>query len=920
MQFIFKVMLVFIVAILSACERHEEKALIADENWTQGQLENGLRYHIYPTNDEEVSVRMLVHVGSLQENDNQKGYAHFVEHMAFNGTRNFSGNDIIQLVEKSGKSFGRDINAFTAYQLTHYQLDLASEADLTMALTWMRDVGDGIEFDPQQVESEKGVILGEFRLSRLENKSLFEQSYLNLIKSTPLEHADPLGTKQSIETATADGLKAYYQQWYQPQHVDLIIAGNIDAAITGQLITEHFSSWENQGDEPLVKQRVFNINTQLQLITVSSKESPSLNYFIARSSSASRTQQQLNQEWFDALSEQLINLRLMAAVNDSALSVQYARAYGELIHYQRYSAGGISFAPEHRLQVEALFLATLRSLRDHGVSQDELDAAMSYYRDSLGNFDTQWNKRKSAQIAQQKAHSIEHNFIVQGQEKQRDSLQKFIELATLKEVNQQLNQLLSSPIQWVIGQGEGEDPALLSSRLDALPTLYAKQGFKPVNTTTEVADLIQPGHKGELLSRTQHDGNLTVWTLSNGVEVWLQQDTKAGQRAHIVYVSQGGRAVLPQDLHPASMLLIDVGMRSGLGQLDGSQLDRLMRKHDSAIYPFIHPTSHGLEINAATEHLALVFNVMFNIATELNIKPRQLDAVKQEAKLRSYTYLNTPEGKFAKAQVDNIYLPESRYRFLTDNDFASVTVEQLQQVHHHLFSYQRGNKLVIIADMEPTQLAPLLRQYVASIDMTTSKTPLNLDNGFNTAAEPALALAEAHEDKVTVVQRIINTSPQPRTAKAVFADDMLQRISSARLYRHIREKHGFDYASKIFPVAADGETISDWMIEMNVASKNVAIVEKELEQFVAGLSTSLTQQEVTTAAKQLTLALEPLDIDPAQRAWFYSRYLVHGYGIDALLKLEETAQNISLDYMQQRALWTFGMGSFKATALLTPKQ
>ncbi|WP_232060937.1 M16 family metallopeptidase [Vibrio taketomensis] len=186
MQFIFKVMLVFIVAILSACERHEEKALIADENWTQGQLENGLRYHIYPTNDEEVSVRMLVHVGSLQENDNQKGYAHFVEHMAFNGTRNFSGNDIIQLVEKSGKSFGRDINAFTAYQLTHYQLDLASAADLTMALTWMRDVGDGIEFDPQQVESEKGVILGEFRLSRLENKSLFEQSYLNLIKSTRL--------------------------------------------------------------------------------------------------------------------------------------------------------------------------------------------------------------------------------------------------------------------------------------------------------------------------------------------------------------------------------------------------------------------------------------------------------------------------------------------------------------------------------------------------------------------------------------------------------------------------------------------------------------------------------------------------------------------------------------------------------------
>ncbi|TKG39415.1 M16 family metallopeptidase, partial [Vibrio tasmaniensis] len=134
-----------------------ETLIQPDPAWTSGQLENGLTYHVYPDHEESVSVRLVVHAGSFQETDQQEGYAHFLEHMAFNGSKNFSQNDVIRLFEDAGASFGADINAYTSYQETVYQLDLPDNVQLQSALTWMRDIGDALDLSSSEVEKEKGV-------------------------------------------------------------------------------------------------------------------------------------------------------------------------------------------------------------------------------------------------------------------------------------------------------------------------------------------------------------------------------------------------------------------------------------------------------------------------------------------------------------------------------------------------------------------------------------------------------------------------------------------------------------------------------------------------------------------------------------------------------------------------------------------
>ncbi|WP_414931915.1 M16 family metallopeptidase [Vibrio europaeus] len=908
------------VLLIVGCNSDLDASIPEDANWGQYQLDNGLRYHLYPTEDKEVSIRLMIHAGSIQEADDQQGYAHFVEHMAFNGSRNFTGNDVIKLFEKTGGSFGADINAFTGYQLTTYKMDLSDQEHLTLALTWMRDVADGIEFAPEQVEREKGVILGEFRATRPENEPLFTKAYLEAIKGTLVEGKDPLGTQESVKQASVQGLKSYYQNWYQPQNAELIISGNINSEELSKLISQQFSTWKSNGKPGVNKQRDYSINEESYTLLVGEMESPSLHFLVDRGPIAITTFKQQYQYWLDDVTQQLISQRLHAAFNNAAQAVQYSGSYTQWIEYNRYSAASIAFSADNREASQQLFLETLRSLRDYGVSQSELESIMTGYRNSLSNFDSEWDKRKPLQIVDDKVFAIEQAMPVQSRETNRKALSEFVTHVDLKRVNDNIDDLLSSDLAWLQGYSADESLSALEQQFNKLPERYAQAGFKPLALQQVTSELKQPAAQGEIVSQLDRERDFTVWQLSNGVEVWFQRDPKAGKRAHIVYASQGGKAALTPDLYAASDLLPQSAARSGLGEFSGAQFDSYLRKKDVAVFPFIGLTFHGLEINTTAKELPLALNTIFNITTEVKVEPRQLEAVKQEFYENNSAYYNSPEGKWYKAINAVTYQPGSRHRYVLNPDIAGVTTEQLLEVHQRLFRYNRDNKLVIIADLEPAQIAPMLRKYIASISLRKDKpSPLNFDNGYNTELAPLIEVNEGSEKGTMLLTRLINTQQRAKTAKDVFVEDALKRIASARLLEEVREKRGLDYSPEIYPVTQDGEQVSDWFVTAKVASEDVKEVQQALDTMFDGLSKSITEEEVSTATKQLAVAVEPINDDPIQRAWFYSRYLIHGYGIDALLDIEGTTNSITLNDIQQRAAWTFGTNSQKMTATLSAK-
>ncbi|MGR5231513.1 M16 family metallopeptidase [Vibrio rotiferianus] len=912
-------MLLFPVLLLSGCALAPSSTPIKpDSNWHVDQLANGMKFHIYPTQDEEVSVRFKMNIGSFQETVDQKGYAHFIEHMAFNGSQNFSGNDVIKLFEQSGGSFGADINAFTSYQETTYKLDLVNDEMLKEALTWMRDISEGISFDVEQVEKEKGVILGEWRRAMPDDKSLSYNAYEASIKGTLYAEHDPIGTKASIESATAADLMSFYQKWYQPQYAELIVSGDVDVEQLSKLIKEQFSDWKRTSEEKIVKRRDIQVNTESMLLDSSKMESPSLHYSIDRGPIGYQTREQQHQAWKDEVMSQLIQQRIYAVLNDAAQPFQYVYAQTHFNNFSRISSGGISFSPELRSEMQSLFIGTLASLRDHGVNAEELEAVMAGFRSELTNIDSDWSKRKPNSYVDARVFELEQNIVSQSKQDYQSSLSEFVTYFDVKAVNKQLGELLEQQPAFVIGMAQGEKETQFSNALSLIEAAYQKPGVKPLMMSTKTEGFIQPSVEGKIISKQAHQGGFDVFTLSNGIEVWFQQDKKAGERAHIFFASQGGKAALDPSLYAAYELVSLVGARSGLGDFSGPELDNFLRTHEMSMYPLLGDTHHGVEMVAPKQQLANALNGVYNVATEIKVDARQLSAVKREYSQESTTFLNSPIGKWLRAVNQNAYIPNSRHRMVLPDDVDGVTAEQILAVHDTLFLKDRGFKMVIVADLDAQSIAPLLRKYVASIPLE-SASPVDYSVKYNPDATSHIEFTDGHEPSAFFLLRLTNSSEQPTSTRTIFIEDVLQRISSTRVLDRLREEASLDYNPAVYSIVQDREKVTDWFFEAQVDPKAVSKVEQVFDETIDELLVNITQDELDTAVKQLVLDMSELADLPGDRGWAYTRYLIQGYDIDVLSDVEHMATSLTLEEVMNQARHSFAKGAKRSTIILNPK-
>lgn len=199
-----------------------------------GTLPNGLRYAILrnTTPSDGVAMRLRFGSGAIQESDEQQGLAHFLEHMAFRGSRNVADGEVVKILERHGLRFGPDTNAFTAHDQTVYMFNFpkADPASLDTGLTLFREIGERLTLDPALVEAEKGVILSEERLRDVAQYRMAKANLGNALAGTRAVTRWPIGTLETIKGATAQRLRAYYEANYRPDNATLIVVGNIDPA------------------------------------------------------------------------------------------------------------------------------------------------------------------------------------------------------------------------------------------------------------------------------------------------------------------------------------------------------------------------------------------------------------------------------------------------------------------------------------------------------------------------------------------------------------------------------------------------------------------------------------------------------------------------------------------------------------------
>ncbi|MGF1752689.1 insulinase family protein [Vibrio makurazakiensis] len=916
----YSLVVVLSTALLGCSSAPQQQTLLkSDPYWVKGELDNGLTYHVYPDREQPVSVRLLVHAGSFQESEQQKGYAHFVEHMAFNGSKNFSENDVIELFEQSGVSFGADLNAYTSYQETLYKLDLPDKQNLDKAMAWLRDIGDGLTLSAAEIEKEKGVILGEFRYSRVEDKPLAFKFYDHMVEGTKYQNNDPIGSKDSVSNADVQELKNFYQTWYQPQLTEVIVTGDVTLAEVIPLIEESFSSWQ-KGTTPIpVKSTSTDYSTQDFVAHVAGAEPPSIGIVIDRGTRVVLSREQQHQLWLDEIAQQLVQQRLNSDFVDAALPVQWTASTSYLLEFQRYSITTVGFPVGTREESQQQFISTLASLRDHGVSENEFMGAIQQYQANLDDIQVNWDQMDAVVHANGKSTALVINQPVQSQLDYQSSLKEFLASTDLKAVNKNLDDLLSSPYILGLGLSSKEDLLAMNDQLSDVRRAYKKNGNKPLLATASSAFSV-PTSQGEIVKQVQvnEDPNLQQWTLSNGIEVWYLRNPKAGNNVGVYYASEGGKAALDPSLYPALEVAVPASIRSGVGKFSGSELNAHLKRKDIQIYPFINFTHHGLEINAKKNTLAEGLAALHAIVTKPKIDSDQLEAVKSEFSQNRTAYLETPVGQFTKMVNRNSYQASSRHIMLESEDIEAVTPDDVLNVQHQLFQKLRDNTLVIVADIKPSEVKPLVRQYIASLSLEAVESP-NYQVAYNDKSKERIDVSINNEDSSQYLLRIISQQARDKTAKDVFMDDMLQRVLSSRLSAYVREELSLDYAPYVYSVAQDSEPSYDWLVGSLTAPENSKLIELAIDKVITEAIKGISEGETRTAAKQLVADLTPLQYKPTQQAWFISRYLIHDYGVEALFDLQGTTDSISSQDMTEYAKEIFGANSYQLKNFLRPK-
>jgi zinc protease len=409
-------------AFESADFPHEASDIPVDPAVRYGVLDNGLRYAILEngTPSGTAALRMVFDVGSLAEEEDQRGLAHFIEHMAFNGTTNVPEGEMVALLERYGLAFGADTNAFTGREVVGYQLDLPSNSEevLNVGLFLMRETASELIFDSGAIDRERGVILGEERYRNTPIRRFFNAYYTFLYPDTIITERDAIGTVEVIENAPAERLKAYYDDYYTPERGMLVVVGDVDAdqieakirdgfdiSLEG-LDVEHVSSFADWAQPSPAA-------PDPDIGTVEDPQEPQFGFFydpdvftlitvdvIEPGQPAYDTQEARFEDLLRQLGNGIVQRRLQGDINRGASPlVQASLSYGNEFDLVNKAGLFAVSSPERWREGVATLEQALRQAQEYGFTQAELNEQLANVRTSLRNAVDQADTRESGNLA-----------------------------------------------------------------------------------------------------------------------------------------------------------------------------------------------------------------------------------------------------------------------------------------------------------------------------------------------------------------------------------------------------------------------------------------------------------------------------------------------------------------------------------------
>jgi zinc protease len=691
-----------------------------------GRLPNGLRYLVRRNTlpEKRAELRLVVDAGSILENDDQLGVAHFVEHMAFNGTRRFPKADLVNFLERSGVRFGPDLNAYTSFDETVYMLQIPTDtaAIVSKALDILEDWAHGLTLDTTEIRKERGVVVEEWRSGRGAQMRMTYKQFPVILHGSRYATRLPIGTRENLETFPDSLARAFYRDWYRPDLMTVVAVGDFDPKRMEADIKRRFARIP-AASKPRKREYAPVPGHEDTYVSIESdKEYPNASVSLVWFGEPRRvrTTSAFRRALVNGFYDRMVNERLSEIGQRPDAPFAYAgTGRGSFTRtrdlHQLYAAvKGSDFVKA----ADALLVEAER-VRKFGFTKTELDRARTNYLRGLETRYAERDKTNSSSFAGQFVSSALNDTPILNIADEQALGQRFAPTITLEELNALARESFPTHDRVVIVAAPDKPEIKLPDRASML-AVFDRPGdaglMAYVDSTSDAPLVASPPAPGKIVSETTlPETGILEWRLSNGAKVLLKPSDFKRDEVLFAAQSPGGISLLPDTAVTQAELASMALSVGGLGTFNQTALTKRLTGKRANVSAYISDTEQGLQGSASAKDIETMFELAWLNMTQPRADSSAFGALRNQARSVLANQRNDPGAIFRDTvtMVMSGYHP--RTRLFVPELFDSVDVQRSLAIHRDRFADASAFTFFVVGSFNPDSVRPLVERYIASL-------------------------------------------------------------------------------------------------------------------------------------------------------------------------------------------------------------
>lgn len=845
---------------------HEQSDLSPDPEVIFERLDNGFRYVILPNAKprDRTRLHLVVEAGSFHETPGQRGIAHFLEHMLFNGSTHFPPGELIRYFQKIGMQFGPDANARTGFYETVYDINLpaSDRQSLREALLVMQDYAQGALLLPSEIERERGVILAEKRTRDSADYRTYVASLKFELAGTRFPERLPIGVEEDIRTADRSEFKSFYDTWYRPDRMILVMVGDVDPAMARELIEAQFGLMAPRApakELPAIGtlahgglKTFYHHEAELGSTSVTVQV---LDHTSRRADDAAFQQQQMEEQ----LAGQIIRNRLNRQINQAGSPITDAGAgSGIFLRQIRYGYISADCQPDDWQDALALVEQTLRQVLQFGFTANELERVKQDYRTGLKTALAQAETRDSARLARELINSLTDDKVFRSPEQKLAFAEPLLDAVTTDDLLNRLRAVWASQQRLVMVTGNAKIAPASGSPEEQIAAVFNRSAdvavTRPVQRDRVLFPYLEPPPvEGRIAGRQEADDiGVTMVRFQNDVRLNVKPTDFSANEVRFVLSFGQGRKGVPVDRPALAAVAEDVVNESGLGRLDKESLAQALAGKETEMTFAVEDDRFVFEGRSTPEEIELMFQLMHAAIVDPAFREDAWQLALNRYRQMYRTMLRSVDG------VMSLY----GWRFLSGGDprFGLPPLEDLDgltaaDVEKWIApALGRGfMELAVVGDVDRDAVVRLAARYLGAL-------PQRGSDAAGDGEQPGPDFPEARRMTIAVPTQI----DKALLVMALPTDDIweigrtrrlniLAEIIAERLRLRIREKLGAAYSTSAFSWPSRAYPGYGMLVmHIPLAVETLDLVEAEIRDILRDIRTDGVSQG------ELQRAVEPV--------------------------------------------------------------